>query len=522
MEMTDYGQINLVIDFLHQAGVQQVVICPGSRSAPLTLSISRSGLFQLTPCLDERTAGFIAIGMAQESKNPVAVVTTSGSAVANLYAAVTEAFFSDTPLILLTADRPPNAAENREGQSIFQSGIFGKHVSNSFSFPIPDGKIESKTHWKKLLISCWNLLEFFKPIHLNFHFQEPLYPELESDFWPLAPQIRFPLSGKKVSLAPDKDQILLWEHASIKLILVGRLQHKIPELREAIKKWEGKENVWIIKDPLSQLETISGKWIEKSINSWPKPDGVLSIGSTMVSKAVNTWIKNISPAFHFHFQEFNEIFDPWGNITHFFSSAPDQFLLGTAVHHNSQEGKEIENQEEITFGEEEAVKILLQWIPEGSTLHLGNSMSVRWAWMNGISKDLSIKGNRGTSGIDGCLSSAVGAALINEKIHTLIIGDLSFFYDSQALFIQNFPKNLRVIILNNWGGGIFRRIEGPSKLPECETLFALKSKRTARWLAHDAGIDYFPVNNKETFLHVFKSFWNPGQKGKIIEIFESP
>lgn len=520
MSGVNYPQMLLLQEYLEKAGVEEVIACPGSRSAPLTLTISREGRCKVRSVLDERSAAFFALGLAKASGKPVAVITTSGSAVANLFPAVTEAFFSQVPLILLTADRPPEAAGNKLGQAIWQHEIFGKHVLFSVSLPHPDGQATTFQTWKGQLNRALRCA-LSGPIHLNFHFSEPLYPDQN-----LPRRIEDQLTYEK-AIHPnsiiDQEIIGLWKNAESRLIIIGETLHHDNQLKDTILKLEKSDSVLVIKDPLSNMGSEPFELIESALSQMPVPSFLVTMGGCLISKRLNNYIKSIRPKIHIHFGTELGDADPWGHITHRFNGSPMALLQETIQGGNAPVYKFTKSQ--TTFGDEwnerNASGLIFQHIPLGSHFFVGNSMPVRWAAIHGVNPSLKISANRGCSGIEGVLSTAIGMANHENGLFTLMIGDLSFFYDSQSLFIEVPPENLRIIILNNGGGGIFRRIEGPSNLPECETLFALKHQRTAKWIAHEAGIDYFPVQNLEGLRQVMKTFWARQGKARLMEVFVS-
>ena len=184
--------------------------------------------------------------------------------------------------------------------------------------------------------------------------------------------------------------------------------------------------------------------------------------------------------------------------------------------------EKIDGYKSVEFSELSAMRNILKSIPSDSDLHLSNSMPVRFAELLGVNTSVLTHSNRGTSGIDGCTSTALGSSLVSENIHTLITGDLAFFYDRNAFFHEHDYKNLRIIVSNNQGGGIFRLIEGPRKQPELEEYFETRHSLTAESLASEFGIKYFPVSNAKELKNVLDGFYEASKRPKLIEVFTDP
>ncbi len=496
--------------------MEDIIYCPGSRNAPISLAFKRSGLFNMRGISDERSAAFVALGIAQNTKNPVAVLTTSGSAVANLFPAITEAFFRGIPLVVITADRPSWEAGNWTGQTIFQPGIFGKHVEEEYSFGPESYKDQNSNPSIKDLPEC--------PVHINISFEEPFYPE---------PEFEYKIDGELVSKkqpAPLKESEIpdLGDDKRI-MILLGQGERD-PDLDPILEKIISDKKAVVLRDVCSnqsfQKGMISNFDLFK-IDTLPKPDLVLSFGKSLVSKKLKTFLsKGDFKQIHFG-QE--KISDPFRsspiNLSHYSKEELNDQVLKSG---NKEFGKSFLQEEEAIearFDEIDqkvltellAYKTLIAKIPENSVVHLANSMAVRYAGF--FQKTLSkhkVECNRGTSGIDGCLSTAVGSAITDPgQGHFLFIGDQAFFYDMNILWSGLLPDNLSVFLFNNAGGGIFELIKGPAAQPEFEELFYLKQKRNAEGISKELGIEYERINSPEDLFNL----GNFATRTNICEIF---
>ncbi len=514
---------------LKTAGVEKVVFSPGSRNAPLTLGFKRTGLFDLYPVADERAAGFIALGMRDVSRKPVVIITTSGSAVANLLPAVTEAFFREKEIILLTADRPRGEAGNWTGQTIYQRGIFGDHLVKEFDFDLSDRSFEVKELQHELgrLESCKG------PVHINCHFSEPFYPEPGA-----APTQEEELdTGYDVQRSVEADLPTLPSH-SLPIFVLGQAEEQY--LTEGTLGHIMDNHLGIVfRDITSNAPYLPGMitsfdlW--SSVEGLPTPDLIVSFGRQILSKRLRKLLgDNKLPEIHFGGER--QVGNPFGSdqiivnppdsiLKDYFSSRLKSRKAEVAKWQESEEKKRISLSTLVSdreFSEAGIYPGVLKVIPSGVNLHLANSMAVRYAniFQSLLNPNIKVYSNRGTSGIDGCLSTAVGASLANpQKTNYLLIGDQAFFYDINGLWHQNLPDNLQIILFNNGGGGIFELIEGPSAQPEFGELFYNSNDRNAENISADFGIDYSRVEN-QTDLGIMEAGLAKRTKGiSIFEVF---
>ncbi|MCU0324504.1 MAG: thiamine pyrophosphate-dependent enzyme, partial [Spirosomaceae bacterium] len=279
-------------------------------------------------------------------------------------------------------------------------------------------------------------------------------------------------------------------------------------------------------------------------NSDLQPDLLITCGKSFISKSFKQFIRSNKPQYHIHIQENSDLIDPFQSLTHKLEISPNYFfekLFSDLDFQKFREGDEEDDDfylaqwreldtksktklhkylSEVPFSEFKVVEEILLTLPNNSILHLGNSMPVRYANIIGKpqNSEIEVYCNRGTSGIDGILSTAVGQALKTNKTVICLIGDVSFFYDRNALWNNYLPKNLRIIVLNNQGGNIFRIIEGPSKQPELEEYFITKQNFTAKKTAEDAGLDYYYSENEIELTDVLGHFYIETDKSKLLEI----
>jgi 2-succinyl-5-enolpyruvyl-6-hydroxy-3-cyclohexene-1-carboxylate synthase len=560
------------IEIMVQKGITNVVISPGSRSAPLTIAFARHPEIQKFIVPDERSAGFIALGMALATQKPVGLLCTSGSAVVNYFPAVSEAFFQEIPLLILTADRPSEWLNQKDGQTIFQKNVFGNHVKASFEFPIDFQHPDATWYANRISNDATNVLLTapFQPVHINIPLREPLYPTDNEEII-FKKEVRLIEKSPTESIISEEfwhKIIPLWQKSDKKMLIVGqmildknildkiqKLQQKgVVVLSDAISNTQNAENRekvikyhdWIL------MQNGEGGQSQKEILKKLAPNLVFTIGKSLISKSLKEFIRKNPPAYHWHIQPAGEVSDMFRCLTHSFEVEPIYFLdklLNTNDLEDFDNSNDLKNtfqkswweQEKkatqflnITFdtfeknnqnidnelfSEFEATKIVLENLVENSKLHLANSMPVRYVNFLGLpeNKNIEVFANRGTSGIDGSSSTALGYATQTSETVVLFTGDIAFFYDRNAFWNDFVPKNLRIILMNNHAGNIFRLIDAKNS-PELETYFETSNPLNAKGLAQEMKMEYFFAENANAIKIILKNFFEPSDTAKILEI----
>lgn len=556
--------VNLA-ELLYRKGIRHVVISPGSRSAPLTLAVTRHPHLKTRVVADERSAGFIALGLAQQTGQPVSVICTSGSAVYNLSPAVSEAYFQGIPLVLLTADRPHEWLYQQDGQTIVQVGIYGPHVKRSYDLPADYGHDDARWFIERSVNEAVNLATTTPagPVHINVPLREPFYPKADDVFQYEAVRVVDQLPVVAQLPAETWHRLLdEWTGTDRKLILVGQLPHD-PRLVAILTKISTELNVPVVGEIISNLHRngqfitqtdtfLSGTNAEQLASL--RPELLITCGGSLLARNLKTFFRQYPAQRHWHLQPNpDRLSDPFRSLTTLIPTEPLAFfekLFADVDYQNFLQGDEDDDTpdgadfqqrwqtadrqalrlvsqtlhgETITpapFSEWAAVQLIMEALPADSVLHLANSMPVRYANLCGLEANqrMVVAGNRGTSGIDGCLSTAVGAALATDKLVTLLIGDVAFFYDRNALWNAFVPPNLRIVLLNNHGGHIFRMIEGPSQQPELETYFETAQPLTARLTAEEFGLEYSCCKTPAEIIDALSVFFESAPRAKILEI----
>lgn len=533
--------IQPIIDLValcHQKGITNVILSPGSRCAPLTLAFARHPEITSRTISDERSAAFIALGMAQQLGKPVALVCTSGSAAMNYFPAIAEAFFQQIPLFVITADRPPEWIDQYDGQTVFQTQLYVEHVKKSYRFPDSFESKDQIWHANRISNEAINLANQFPagPVHLNIPLREPLYPVADE-------KLIFPKHPRNIEVHEPEIilkslELLQKEIQSFrKILIIPGQQLRNKRIQTVLEKLSLEKKVVIATDTISNLQsesTISlhDHWLGNlDLSKSLQPDLILTFGKSIISKSLKLFARK-STAVHWHIQSDGVAKDTFQKLTRIISVSPISFLdwlseelplqdlefYASWIDLQSKTSEALESTlSDIPFGEYSAFHIISKFIPKGSKIHVANSMAVRY--LNFLGKwNQEIYCNRGTSGIDGSNSTAVGCALVSDKIITLITGDLAFFYDRNA-FWHNYPlSNLRIILLNNHAGGIFRLIEGPSSQSELEEFFETRQALNGSHLAAEFGFEYNRIDTKSDLEASLNDFYSESSVPKLLEI----
>ena len=553
--------INNIAEICARKGVQQVVISPGSRSAALTLAFARHPNIKTKVIPDERAAGFVGLGMAQYSQQTVALICTSGSAAYNFAPAVVEAYFQEIPLLIFTADRPKEWAGQQDGQTIYQNEIYGKHVKKSFELPADYHHPDAIWQIERVLNEAINLSQTLPkgPVHVNVPIREPFYPAANET-------IEYDRNVKIVERLATETTLSVetWHRLQNEfegydrvLIAVGQLPPN-PELTKILRTLSEEFGVVVLGDVTANLppnapfighhDVVLGNKNEALFDAL-RPDLLITLGNSFISKNLKSFLRKHKPLAHWQVKTTPELVDSLQSLTVQIPVEPTYFFKKLLEDLDYQQFVQNDDDDETRqqyrqtwlnangkaqqtlrhflrtnaqWGDFLAVEWLLDNMPENAVLQLSNSMPVRYANLLGLSQTAEVFANRGTSGIDGCSSTAVGAAMMTDKTVFLLTGDVAFFYDRNAFWHPHLPENLRIVLINNGGGNIFRLIDGPSAQPELAQYFETQHQQNAHRTAEDAGMGYAEVRQIADFETHWKGFCERDGKAKILEIFTNP
>lgn len=531
-----YPQIPLaqsIIEICRAKGITDIVISPGSRNAPLTIGFVNNPAFTCYSIADERCAAFFATGMAQQFKRPVAVVCTSGSALLNYYPAVAEAFYSQIPLVVISADRPLDKIDIGDGQTIRQQNVYTNHILFSANL-LEEASAENDA----LINKAINTAIIQKgPVHINAPFEEPLYETVTQ--LSVLPEIKLPKRQEGIFQNLTKFSHI-WNGAKKKLILIGgndpgtidiNLLKNLADDPSVVVMTEVTSNIHD-ESYLNSIDTIITPFSKEDFTAW-QPDVLLTFGGMIVSKRVKAWLRSYPPQHHWHLDPLRA-YDTFGVLTQHFQVETNVFLSGFL-----QEVKPLESNyreiaievkvlrrlrhdeylAKIPFSDFKAFEVILPTLPNNSQLQISNSSPIRYVQLFDVNPTIEVFCNRGTSGIDGSTSTAIGAAVAGGKQTTLITGDISFLYDSNALWNNYIPKDFRIIIINNAGGGIFRILPGHDETPVFNTFFETTHNHTAEHLAKMFGFGYSRAKDEAELKDALSAFFSNSGQPKILEVF---
>jgi 2-succinyl-5-enolpyruvyl-6-hydroxy-3-cyclohexene-1-carboxylate synthase len=528
-----------LILMLIEKGITDIVISPGSRNAPLTLSFARNEAFTCYSIVDERCAAHVALGMAQQLKKPVAVVCTSGSALLNYYPAVAEAFYSEIPLLVLSADRPPHKIDIADGQTIRQRNVFSNHIMAQTQLQIVENATnESEITYNNKEIN--QVLNSFKlesgPVHINIPFEEPLYD--------LVPEASIAITSTD-ALVPEvsvkSDAFIKDWVTSKKIMVIIATQDKDTLTAAAIKKLLHNSSVLLLSEVSGNVVHSGIIWsidtliapIEQNPELYQQlfPEVVITIGGMMVSKKIKQLLRKAPDLSHYHLGE-NKASDTFFALKQHIKSPPADFLEQLPDRNSESSYRDFWNArfdkivglrktyfENMPWSDFKAFELIFNKLPDNLQLQLGNSSTIRYAQLFAMNATHRIYSNRGTSGIDGSTSTAIGAAIKSAEPCWFITGDISFLYDSNALWNNYIPANFKIIVINNAGGGIFRILPGHENRPEYDTFFETQHNLDATHLCKMFDLGYHRVDGEHAFAKAYTSFESQNDKPQVLEIF---
>ncbi len=515
--------------------IDHIVISPGSRNAPLTIGFTEHPSFTCYSIVDERCAAFFALGIAQQINRPVALICTSGSALLNYYPAVAEAFYSDIPLVVISADRPEKLVEIGDGQTIRQENVYSNHIL--YSANCKDGDEFQLKNETEINIALNTAIELQGPVHINAPFDEPLYHK--TDDLLVRPQ-HVPARTME-TIEPDFNKLVgIWNNSSRKLILTGTLPPlsiddqvtaqladygDLVVFTEATSNWHHPNFIPAIDQLITPLDSEEFEALQ--------PELLITFGGMVISKRVKAFLRKYKPKHHWHINK-KKAYDTYFSLSEHVRMDPNTFFrkllpLFQPDDSNYQSfwlqkrqyrlDKHAKYLDAVTYSDLRAYSLVFNSLPSGCQLQLANSATVRYAQLFELKNKPEVFCNRGTSGIDGSTSTAIGAAVASGKQTVFVTGDLSFFYDSNALWNQYLPNNLRIIVINNSGGGIFRILPGAKNAVHFKTYFETSHNLDAAHLCEMYNLEYTAVSDETSLKNELSSFYSESHRPRLLEIF---
>jgi 2-succinyl-5-enolpyruvyl-6-hydroxy-3-cyclohexene-1-carboxylate synthase len=540
---TDKKIVQIIVALCAQKGVRHVVVSPGSRNAPLSIAFNREERIECYVIVDERSAAFFALGLSQKTGEAVALVCTSGTALLNYAPAIAEAFYQRIPLIVLSADRPTEWIGQDDSQAINQHQVFANFTKYNCQLLVDITCDDEAWHVNRSVNEALNLAVSGRkgPVHINIPLREPLYGisaknnsslrvfnQIESNSL-LADSVLQDLKNR-LSKSPKI------------MILAGILPaHEKGLFESIICEVEKNANVVVLVEPISNIQTEGSiTTIDRVLNVITvddaeafRPDALISFGGALVSKQIKTFLKNNPPKEHWYIGKGEVHIDTFRQLTALIQVEPSTFLEQFFVNYPDL-GNDYASQWEAKahialqrhnhfmasapWSDLKAFEVINSVLPQDTDLQLGNSSAVRYAHLFSQPKLNSIQCNRGTSGIDGSTSTAAGAAWVSDVMTTFISGDISFFYDSNALWNKYLSANLRIIVMKNGGGSLFRFIPGPSDVEELDEYFETAQELNIEKVASLYELPFYRASSEEELIAILPQFYAPHSKTVILEI----
>jgi len=531
--------------------IDHVVVSPGSRNAPLIIGFTEHSYFKDFSIVDERCAAFFAVGMAQQLNRPVVLVCTSGSALLNYYPAIAEAFYSDIPLVVISADRPAHLIDIGDGQTIRQENVFAGHIL--YSANCKEGEEHQDFNETEINTALNAAIENKGPVHINIPFSEPLYEMTDASITPKNVLAAFTYDTVNSSndtmadlITSEIDNEVLqsfkdhWDTAQRKMILVGTLPPNSIE-QKYLDTLSEDESVIVLTETTSNLhhehffpaiDQLIAPLDEKGFKAL-QPDLLLTFGGMIVSKKIKAFLRDYPPSYHYHIDP-KKALDTFFVLTSHLPRQVNVFLNWLTTDHKQVKGdyrkywltikehrlnRHSTYELQIPFSDFYVYSRVVVNLPQNIQLQLANSTTIRYAQLFALHPSLEVFCNRGTSGIDGSISTAIGAATVSNLPTVLITGDLSFLYDSNALWNDHIPKYFKIIIVNNRGGGIFRILAGAKDMKHFKRYFETRHTLTAEHLCKMYDLDYVSVNDAGSLDSTLAEFFKNSEKPKLLEIF---
>ncbi|MCM1518391.1 MAG: 2-succinyl-5-enolpyruvyl-6-hydroxy-3-cyclohexene-1-carboxylic-acid synthase [Pseudoflavonifractor sp.] len=547
MVTTDKQSCRIIVSLLEAHGVRHAVVSPGSRNAPLLVALSRSGTISTTVVVDERSAAFVALGLATVSGRAVALVCTSGTALLNYAPAVAEAYYRRVPLIVISADRPMEWIDQDDSQTLRQYEALSHYVKRSYDIPARCDDDNARWYCNRIVNDALLLAVTGRtaPVHINVQLDAPLGRMADCT---VRPERVIDCVQPRADLPVAESRRLGDSIASpCRVLIIGGFMPPDEKLNRALAKLSSKSNVTVMCENLTNLH---GDDFIDSIDSTlsvmseeerqvMRPDMVITFGGAIVSRMIKQYLRDCKPARHWHVGITENTIDCFQALTTRVEMSPAIFFtqLASALQpHDAPSDyscrwdairrrarkSHAAYVDTVPWSDLKAFSMLFDRIPRGWNLHFSNGTSIRYAQLFPSGGLHRCDCNRGVSGIDGCTSTAIGASMGYNGTTLLVTGDMSAQYDVGALACMEMPPRFKMIVMCNGGGGIFRFIDSTSALPECERYFAASAEFPARQLADAYGLAFFEASDESELRREWGGFAAETARPAMLAIHTPP
>lgn len=562
--------VRMLVDLLYEHGVHEWVCSPGSRNTPILSALHARPWIKTVTVIDERCAAFIALGKIMATQRPVAVVCTSGTALLNYAPAAAEAFYQGLPLIVVSADRPKEWIDQDDAQTIRQYEALRNYVKGSYdiealkqsaSLNAPLGYPEagffpSDELWYINRIINEGMLRAMAPkqgpVHFNIRLSEPLNgltlpvecavaqtPDGHTESVPLFHPRKIEVCRGAATPSVQEMRQLVERAASHRVLIVAGFALPSHHLQRAVAAFAHLPNVLVMAETISNLHlpdicyavdaTLCNLTAEQRTDL--APDIVITFGGSLVSRMLKTYLRDIHPAEHWHIGNADTVADCFKSLSlriecdeAAFLAALARGVAAFARKHSKCEAKISDYAHQVNkirerslesirhkadmaqWSDLKAYRLLLSHLPSTSNLFLSNGTSIRYAQILASGRWHTSFSCRGVSGIDGTTAAAVGVASSYKSPTVLLTGDVSMQYDLSALASHVAPMNMRVAVINNWGGGIFRFISATATLPCRDKYLTSGTPMSLADYATACGLSYLRAESESELLDALRQF----------------
>ena len=542
---TDHEICQMIVSVLKAHGVKHVVLSPGSRNAPLLVAFARDCDIKKYVIVDERSAAFVAAGIAQQCNAPVALVCTSGSAVLNYAPAVAEAYYQRLPLVVISGDRPIEWIDQNDSQTIRQNGVLANVVKRTYDVPAACGSDVERWWVNRMLNDAMTMTKRAPqaPVHINVQLREPLCGEAQRSLHKerIVTDVAVERKVDNASMKHFANAII----GGLKIMVVVGMCKYDQKLNTALSQLAQLPNFVVLTETISNLhDSRFIPTIDRTFQAVPyaerseyAPDVLITFGGALVSRMIKQYLRKFSAAEHWRIGIEENLIDTIQNMTSIIDIEPAQFFgqlaESVAGTHNiasdyAQKWKRAESEaalrhakyiDSIEWCDLKAFSHILPSVPADYNVQLSNGTTVRYAQLFDTPNIMKSNGNRGVAGIDGSTSTALGVSLADTSHNTVLItGDMSLSYDLNGMASQYNSGRFKIIVMCNGGGGIFRFIKGPSDLPELESCFEVSRDLPIDKYAAAFGFDYFCADSEQMLESVLPIFWS-NNEASILAVY---
>lgn len=532
----------IIISLLKQNNIKHLVLSAGTRNIPFVQSVENDPYFKCYSVVDERSAAYMALGISLRLNEPVVISCTSSTATCNYYPAIAEAYHQGGQLIVLTSDRNPALLDQREDQMINQVGMYGTFVKKAVNLPVVNSE-EDFWHCQRLVNEAI--------LATHFHGKGPVQINIPMIDYASVCSEKECLVARKINRITVESPNSEWETllkqlrtAKKVMIICGQMNKPSDELNMLLSKMVNNYKFVLLAEYMANIECeeainpflpFSGHVLGQS--KFAKdymPEIVISLGLNVMSDIKSLLRRSAGSFQHWGIEESGDIVDMYKSLTNVLECSPEYFfnyLINNLPHEGRDDSyldkvkKHVDGIEypNLPFSNNTAIRDLSKLVPDNSILHLSINNSIRLVNYYGLrNRSIKVYANIGTHGIDGCLSSFIGQTVVSDpsKLSFLIIGDLSFFYDMGAMRIKHMPKNARILMINNHGGGEFHYSTTLALDPTMDWHTSAAHNTDAKGWVESVGFKYFSVHNQIEYDEALKSFMNPNEDRPVfIEVF---